>query len=241
MGVTTTMYNKLFTKILDSSIWLESAATRLVWLTMIAAMDEEGHVQFASIQNLAHRARVPLKDADAAVKCLESPDPNSSDPDNEGRRIERVPGGWMILNAPKYRDLVTRTIIREKTRLRVAKFRAGKGGNACVTPENVTETDVTIPKREVTPSRADTRAERDTLAPAAAQPNTPTVDDFIAEVRKSQPTAEDSYIRNKYYGKAENGFGQNWRMFAHRVGVWWAENQREQAAKKSKEDSYTIV
>ena len=93
------MYNKLFTKILDSSIWMESAPTRIVWLTLIAAMDETGFVQFASIGNLAHRALVSREDAEAAVKTLESPDPDSSDPDNEGRRIQKVPGGWMVLNA----------------------------------------------------------------------------------------------------------------------------------------------
>ena len=56
----THMYNKLFTKILDSSIWLEPSGTRIIWLTMIAAMDENGFVQFASVANLAHRARIEL-------------------------------------------------------------------------------------------------------------------------------------------------------------------------------------
>ena len=35
-----TMYNKLFTKILDSSIWLAPDPVRLVWITLLAAMDE---------------------------------------------------------------------------------------------------------------------------------------------------------------------------------------------------------
>lgn len=122
----THMYNKLFTKILDSSIWLEPPPTRLVWLTFIAVMDEEGYCQFASVANLAHRARVTLEEAKEAVKCLEGPDENSSDPDHEGRRVERVSGGWIVLNASKYRELVTRQAIREKTRERVARFRERK-------------------------------------------------------------------------------------------------------------------
>jgi hypothetical protein len=150
------MYNKLFTKILDSSIWLEPSGTRIIWLTMIAAMDENGFVQFASVANLAHRARIELAEAQAAVDCLEGPDANSSDPEHEGRRIERVPGGWMILNAEKYREMVTRAVIQEKTRQRVAKHRTEKKracnasvtlgnasvteGNACVTPSD-TDTD----------------------------------------------------------------------------------------------------
>lgn len=117
------MYNKLFTKILDSSIWLEPMTTRLVWLTLIAAMDEDGFAQFASVGNLAHRANVPAPATRAAVKCLESPDGDSSDPDHEGRRIERVPGGWMVLNAPKYREMVTRLVAKEGNRRRVQRFR----------------------------------------------------------------------------------------------------------------------
>lgn len=117
------MYNKLFTKILDSSIWLEPTGTRLVWLTLIAAMDEDGFAQFASVGNLAHRANISMDETVVAVKCLESPDVHSSDPDHEGRRIERVPGGWMVLNAPKYREIVTRLVAKEGNRRRVAKHR----------------------------------------------------------------------------------------------------------------------
>jgi len=130
------MYNKIFTKILDSSIWLESNPTRIVWFTFLACMDETGFVQFASVKNLAHRAIVTLEEAEKAVLCLESPDPDSSDPDLEGRRIERVPGGWMVLNAPKYRDIVTKAVAQERTRNRVAKHRQKLKCNADVTVAN---------------------------------------------------------------------------------------------------------
>lgn len=120
------MYNKIFTKILDSSIWLEPDATRIVWITMIAAMDESGFCQFASVANVARRANVSGRAAQEAIKTLESPDPDSSDPDHEGRRIERIPGGWLVLNAEKYRLIVNRAVSQEKTRQRVAKHRANK-------------------------------------------------------------------------------------------------------------------
>jgi hypothetical protein len=129
------MYNKIFTKILDSSIWLEPDATRIVWLTCIAAMDEDGFCAFASVANLAHRANVPVKAAQRAVETLEGPDPNSSDPDHDGRRLERVVGGWLVLNAQKYRELVTRTVHRERLRQRVERHRERKR-NALVTHGN---------------------------------------------------------------------------------------------------------
>lgn len=117
------MYNKLFSKILDSSIWLESMPTRLVWLTLIAAMDENGFCAFASEANLAHRAIVPLPDTVKAIEVLESPDPNSADPEFEGRRVERVPGGWIVLNSSKYRAMTSKLVIQEQTRERVRRFR----------------------------------------------------------------------------------------------------------------------
>lgn len=143
------MYNKIFTKILDSSIWLEPDGTRLVWLTFLAAMDEDGFAAFAAVANLAHRARVSLPACSEAVKCLEGPDENSSDPEFGGRRIERVEGGWQILNSSKYRDLVTRAIARERTRERVRRFRERLSSNGHVTPSNVS----------VTPSEANSYSE----------------------------------------------------------------------------------
>ncbi len=129
------MYNKIFTKILDSSIWLESTPTRIVWLTFIAVMDEKGFAPFAALGNVANRARVTLDEARTAIQILEGPDSESSDPDNDGRRLERVPGGWIVLNAEKHRDLVTRAIKQAQTAERVRRHRALKRtSNADVTP-----------------------------------------------------------------------------------------------------------
>lgn len=135
------MFNKLFTKILDSSIWLEPTPTRIVWITLLAAMDEDGYAHFSAIENLASRARVTVDEAKTAIECFLAPDPNSGNPDNEGRRIERVPGGYMVLNAKCHRDAVNRIIFREQTRLRVAKHRSQK---------RVTHPTVTPPLPNVT-------------------------------------------------------------------------------------------
>jgi hypothetical protein len=130
------MYNKIFAKILDSSVWLEPTPTRIVWITLLAAMDENGFCSFAAVGNIAGRARVTLDEAKSALQILEAPDVESSDPTNDGRRIERVPGGWIVLNATKYREIVTRVNAQEKTNERVKRFRDNKKlCNALVTPE----------------------------------------------------------------------------------------------------------
>jgi hypothetical protein len=131
------MYNKLFGKILDSSVWLESDSTRIVWLTLLASMDETGFCAFAAVGNVAGRARVSPKAAKVALDVLSQPDPNSFDPENEGKRIERVQGGWIVLNAQKYRAIQKRADMQEKTRERVRRFREKKrSGNANVTHRN---------------------------------------------------------------------------------------------------------
>jgi hypothetical protein len=176
------MYNKIFTKILDSSVWLESTPTRIVWITLLAAMDEVGFCPFAAVGNVASRARVTDEEARDAIATLESPDTAAPHQEHEGRRIERVPGGWIVINAKKYRDIVTRAQAQETTRQRVSRFREKKrlAGNGGVTQGNAVTT-VTVEKPScnavgnapVTPSEAEAVAEAETEGerPPSPQPN----------------------------------------------------------------------
>jgi hypothetical protein len=150
------MYNKIFSKILDSSIWLEPDQTRIVWITLLAAMDQDGFAQFAGVPNLARRANVSTKAAQKAVDALEGPDDISSDPANDGRRIERVPGGWIVLNAEKYKTLVTRLVQREQAAARVKKHRE--------TRRNKTDVSGPLPPVTCNGSEADTQADVQTEA-----------------------------------------------------------------------------
>lgn len=170
------MYNKLFTKILDSTIWLAPDAHRIVWITFLAAMDEDGFVAFASVANVANRARVSLEAAATAVKAFESPDPYGLDQPHEGRRIERVESGWLVLNAAKYRDMVTRIMVREHTRLRNIAYRdRQRAVKAAVTGSDARDASVTPRDASVTPSDASvTQSEADTEARAEAPSRTTT-------------------------------------------------------------------
>lgn len=122
------MYNKLFTSILDSSIWCEDDGVIRVWVTLLAVMDENGFCKFGGIQALARRANKTPDATAACIHILESPDKYDPEQEYEGRRIEKVPGGWVVLNAVKYRDMATRAIALEKNRQRVQKFRAAQKG-----------------------------------------------------------------------------------------------------------------
>lgn len=136
------MYNKLFTKILDSSIWLESDAVRLVWITFLACMDQDGFVALSSVGNVARRAIVSPESAEEAIKVLESPDNKNPDQDHEGRRIERIPGsGWQVLNAAKYRDIIKAETARAQNRERVRRYRDKGNGAVMPSNESVTQSD----------------------------------------------------------------------------------------------------
>ncbi len=111
------MFVKLFGSILDSSIWGEDHTTRIVWITMLAMADEHGMVH-ASIGGLAHRARVTVPECEAALDILTSPDQHSRSSAHEGRRVEDVEGGWLLLNYEKYRELRSRRQIVDAARQR---------------------------------------------------------------------------------------------------------------------------
>lgn len=97
-------FTKLFSSITESTIWFEPDTTRLVWITLLAMADQNGHVD-GSVPGLAHRARVTVEACEAALATLLAPDKYSRTPDKDGRRIEPVSGGWCLLNYLKYREV----------------------------------------------------------------------------------------------------------------------------------------
>lgn len=96
-------YVKVFSSILDSTIWRQPPAIRCVWFAMMAMADRNGFVE-ASIGGLADRAKVPQKVCERAIQVFLSPDPESKTPDEEGRRIKVVPRGWKLINYRIYRE-----------------------------------------------------------------------------------------------------------------------------------------
>ncbi len=148
------MYNKLFSKIVRSSIWLEPTPTRLIWVMFIAMMDEDGFVELASPANVAHVARLEEEETRKALLALEAPDPNSANPEHEGRRLERVPGGWIVLNACLYRGLVTREMAREQTRIRSANYRKRHAASRKITKRHapVTTSEAEAYKKKISVS-----------------------------------------------------------------------------------------
>lgn len=100
------MYVKLFSSILNSSVWGEPDHVRLVWITMLLMADQNGFVRGVP-GAVARTAVVDPAKCREALERLESPDLESQDQSFGGRRVERVEGGWFILNYEKYRRITT--------------------------------------------------------------------------------------------------------------------------------------
>jgi hypothetical protein len=108
-------FTKLFSTILQSTIWTESLSTKVVWVTMLALADRKGRVM-ASIPGLARTAGVTIEECETAIACFLGPDRYSRTKANEGRRVSEMQGGWVLLNYEEYRKLQDEETIRESKR-----------------------------------------------------------------------------------------------------------------------------
>lgn len=118
-------FTKLFSTIVDSTVWREEMHVKVVWITMLAKANRHGEIA-ASVPGLADAARVSLAQCVEALDRLSSPDEWSRTKEHEGRRIVEVDGGWRLLNYPKYRKLRDAEERREQTRAAVSRHRAKK-------------------------------------------------------------------------------------------------------------------
>jgi len=156
-------YTKLFSTIVTSSIWTADDATRIVWITMLAISDKNGEIH-ASIPGLARLAGVSLEACEKAITTFLSPDAYSRTKEDEGRRLEVIDGGWMLLNHAKYRRMASDEERKEQAAVRQQRFRDRHAqNNAPVTPpsrkNNGKESKVTTESRQK--SHTDTEAEAD--------------------------------------------------------------------------------
>jgi len=121
-------YTKLFSSIIHSTIWRESKETKIVWITMLAMVNKKGEVE-ASIPGLAYAADVSIDECKSALKDLMSTDEYSRSKEYDGRRIEEIDGGWLVLNYAKYREKMSDDKIREQAALRMQRMREKRKKN----------------------------------------------------------------------------------------------------------------
>jgi hypothetical protein len=97
-------FTPIFKEFTTCSMWAEKPPTRCVWIWLMLNADPEGFVP-GTIPGLAVAANVSLDECREAVGKFMAPDPDSNTQAHEGRRLEKVPHGWRILNFEYWREL----------------------------------------------------------------------------------------------------------------------------------------
>lgn len=200
---------KIYGSILQSSVWLECAETRVLWITLLAMADRAGFVS-ASIGGLAHAANITREECEVGLAKLAGPDPDSKSKAYEGRRIRAGDGGWKILNYDKYRELRTASQVAEAERKatyrksnkdkgspagHVRGVPAVSGQSAEIHAEGEAEAEAVPDLPTKTPARPSRRAARST-APAKTV-STLVAGELVQQIialRATHPGGASSYI-----------------------------------------------
>jgi hypothetical protein len=138
-------FAKLDSGITKSSLWSEPLHVRIVFVSMLAEKDENGFVS-AARSGMIRICNVTPEQFEEAEKILSSPDLESKNPSFEGRRIEKIDGGWAILNHDAYRlpEQEKKENRNEYMRIFMANKRANKRANKKLTPANSDLTSVSV-------------------------------------------------------------------------------------------------
>lgn len=116
-------YSPLWNKIVESSIWDEPDPVRILFTTMLAVKDADHIVRKTAFQ-LGKLSRYDEAIVLDALKVLASPDTKRIEPQPfEGRRIQAVEDGWLVLNGEKYREMAREEARKARLRRAQQKFR----------------------------------------------------------------------------------------------------------------------
>jgi hypothetical protein len=208
---------KIYSTILQSSVWFEDAPIRVLWITLLAMADRRG-VVVASLPGLAHAANVTREQCEAGLLKLSAPDPDSKSKSREGRRIREIKGGWAILNYTKYRELRTEGQVvdaERKKRWRKAKT-AAENVPECPTMSHTSSElkevsckskNDNVPHGDMSRmSHTEADADKETTTTARAVPALPQYDQIFAEAWSVYPK------------RSNNSKGAAWRQWLARVG-----------------------
>jgi hypothetical protein len=170
----TVAFVKLYgTRLLRSTLWMESIEARLLFLGMLAESDWEGFVDIPSVHVLAHRMNMTIQQTQDALRVLEGPDAGSRSPEMDGRRVYRDGSGWRIVNAEKYREL--RSDRQEVDRARKAEQRAAAKALKPRTVQDMSKTnplDLRLREREEKDSSLRSEGTRASALPLREPANT---------------------------------------------------------------------
>jgi hypothetical protein len=124
-------WTPVFSKLVNSSVWSEPDFVCKVFITLLALKDAD-HVVRHTAYALGRLCWPGDPEGEArvlkALKILESPDRKRIEPQPyEGRRIEKVEGGWLMLNGQFYEDLMRSVNRKAYKAVKQAEYRERNG------------------------------------------------------------------------------------------------------------------
>lgn len=122
------MFAKVFSSLYDGSLRGRPHEI-LVFTNLLTRADANGEVD-RHFRAIAEDIGLTVEETKAAILVLESPDPESRSPEEEGRRIARLEDhrtwGWRIINYAKYRAIRHAEDRRAQVREAVQRHRKKK-------------------------------------------------------------------------------------------------------------------
>lgn len=198
---------KLQSSILQSTVWREPNHIRILWITMLAMKGHDGVVE-ASVPGLADAARITLDECEEGLERLLAPDKYSRTKEHDGRRIEEIDGGWLVLNHEKYRG--------DTSTERVRKHREKKQRE---TLRNVTQRSETQETRETASDQI--RSDQINLLPETKAPPP-------KEKKKRASKLPEDWTPNDSHGKLAWELGLNTSFEAGKFRDHAEANDRKQ-------------
>lgn len=183
-------FAKIYGDRLEGSSLMECrVATRWCFLFMNSTANRNGFFRCANAAVLARRANITLEEAELAVEELEAPDPDSTTPDNDGRRIVRAQGGWQIVTHQFYRNLRSSKQIGDADRQqnKRERDRSPETSSVVVTPRHTASRAVAIEAEAELEAEADPEGEGSTPA-GEIDPHAFT-EELVEEINRHLPDA----------------------------------------------------
>lgn len=200
-------YTKLFSDIVDSSIWDEDAAICKVWVTLLALSNAEGFVR-GSVPWLANKSKVSVDVCQQALTKFTSPDPISRTLDNEGRRIQAVDSGWIVLNHHIFRS---RSGLSQDPRRAYQREWMRKKRLIRKSQQS---------QQESTPASASVTYEV-SKAPTRSEKKTPSLEEVkLCCAKTGLPESDAVWFWNKCEGNGWTNSGKPIRSWKHTIASW---------------------
>ncbi len=134
-------FTKLDEEIFDSSLTTAGPVPFAVFVLLLAKARPPDGVARVAPSVMAGRLLISKEECLRAFGVLQAADPESRSPESDGRRIERVDGGWRIINYLKYREKRDPDARREQNREAARRARERQPESANVSQSQPTSAE----------------------------------------------------------------------------------------------------